>query len=56
MENKTCRECKKTMNVMCFVERTSLCVPCYDAREHRQMMADPYMGDDFALYNQMEAW
>ena len=54
MENKTCTKCRRTMNVMCFVERTNLCVPCYDETQHNAMMADPFLGDDLAYYCSME--
>ena len=58
MENhKTCRECKKKMNVMNFMEGTSFCVACYNEREHRAIWADPYGGDDLAYFGTMDgAW
>ena len=54
---KTCRECKKKMPRMNFMEGTNLCVACYNDREHRAIWADPYGGDDHAYYGTMEgAW
>tara|TARA_R100000458_G_C8119262_1_gene138825 strand:+ start:309 stop:479 length:171 start_codon:yes stop_codon:yes gene_type:complete len=52
-EDHTCKHCKKKTEEW---EAANCCDSCYWERLDRQIAADPYGGDDFALYNAMEAW